>query len=1504
MKEKFFIKSISTRRVSALLATLCIFFAGQGQILINEFLASNSSIISDPDYGEYSDWLELFNAGDSPVNLKNYSVTDNLNFPQKWVIQTDIIIQPGGHLLIWADDMDTGLHTNYRIFTSGEELGIYAPDGKLVDSISFAIQKTDISYGRSTDGNSLWSYFLQPTPGVSNNTSESYTNVVYIQPDFSIRGGFYSSPLELELSSRFGGVIRYTTDGDEPAINSTPYTSSIPIDNTTIVRARIFMDDMIPGPVITHSYFINENSINAKLPVVSLSTAPENFWDPVKGIYTQDFKPEWEIPVNIELFENNGSDRAGFNQMAGVKINGLYSWQLPQKMLGVYFKKAYGDGNLQYPLTPQRNRTSYRSFALRASGSDWSYTLFRDVLGQDAAQMNMNLDIMGFRPSIVYVNGEYLGIHNIREKVDADYIENNHNLEPGSFDLIENQAFAEAGDLSAYNELLILLKKDLSIDANFDEIAKLVDIENCTDLIITEMATRNTSINHNIMSWKPKEGGKWKWVVMDLDRGFFSPGSRLIDFYLSQDQLLFDELFQNAGYRSYFAQRLSAQLFATFNSKRMKGLIDKHAQDITQEIPRHIQRWEGTTSSYGNAIPSVAYWENEVEDLRTFVNERPAALLNDLQNYGFAGVSTLTVSTYPPESSTMFIDQLKVPGSFCTGPFLRDIAVQFEARPNPGFSFDGWYALQSTKLIPKGSIWKYQDSGAEAEAGWNEPGFNDGNWQSGPAEFGYGDGDEATTISFGGSGTNKHITYYFRNTFSLTDEQFNEAVFYMELLIDDGAVAYLNGKEVLRNNMPSGPIDYTTLATSGIAGSAEDAYTSYQIEKSWLQPGTNVLAVEVHQSSSSSSDISFNLELSCYLPSGGTLFTTNNVLSWKLTEDIFLNARFTPMDICTIPSLIDTQVTLTSDCSPYYVRDDITITANGSLTIGPGVEINMPEDGNIFIEGSLIVLGTEDSIVRFGINPEYEGKSWGGLVFSNTDSPSYLSYLAIEDASTGPDPVTSNAAISAFRADLEMDHMSIMNVFSNPIIARYSSLRLTDSELHSEVTGDLVNVKYGEAYIANCTFTGNDQPDTDAIDYDEVIGGTIRNCTISDFHGLNSDAIDIGEQARDIIIDSILVFNITDKGVSLGQHSNASITNSVFINCNMGIAVKDTSTAIIRNNVFYNNGNAIACYEKNAGQAGGNAYVKNSILSNSYLSSYLADSESRLEINFSLSDTDELPPDNSNLLADPEFKNPTLNDFGVLTSSPCILAGEYEGEAVNLGTGNTDNEFGPDVLISEFFINGANDNLPEYIKLYNPSDNTIDLSGYQLVRGVSGTLPPEASIAPGSYIYIADYNADYGWGNSPYPIYRWTSGRLANSGEKIQLTNKHGIVIDHLYYDPADWPAEGFIKNVVFILSDPGLDNHFAKNWSVSSFPEALMPATEPEINLPPRIYPNPTNGLIYIENPGAAMKRLLVYDISGVLRKNIALPASDLSTIDLSDLGTGIYFIKTGSCVSKIIVK
>lgn len=1465
-----------------LLSIFCLGFARGGSLVINEFMAANNGAVSDPDYNESSDWIELYNAGTVDVDLGGYRLSDKVSDSLKWFIPVNTTIRAGGFLLIWADGMNQGLHTSYKLSAAGEELALFSPAGTIIDSISFGPQESDVSRGRIADGAEQWGFFIAPTPGASN-ISSSFEGLVLNRPQFSPAGAIYQQKQLVSLSNTFGGNIRYTTNGSEPTEQSTLYTQPIEISSTTVLRARIFRDNEVPGEIISHTYFIDTDDSMGELPVVSLVSDPDNFWHPGKGIYVQDFKPEWEVPLNIEFFENDGSDRAAFNEKAGTKVNGLYSWQLPQKMLGIYFRKAYGKGKLDFPLFFDRERSTFDSFALRASGSDWSYTLFRDGLAQLLTAMNMEVDYQGFRPCVVYVNGEYMGIHNIRSKVDKDFVVENHQLGDTPVDMIEYEEYVEEGSIDAYAAFERLYHNDLSVQANYDAVAEQMDIENFTDFIITEIYVRNTSVDHNVMAWKPREGGKWKWILMDLDRGFFKPTENKIDYYAERNVTPFNYLLQNEGYRKYFGRRLSDHLLTTFAPERVKSEVDRFKKNIANEIPRHITRWEGTTSNYGDAIPSTDYWTEQVDALKLFAGVRPSVLLADLEAYGFEQAIPLSLTSIPANAGQLCLNGLNVLTSTVAGAYPGSEHIALEAKALAGYRFKGWAEGSMLSFIEAESTWKYYDRETLPASNWADPSFDDSNWSQGQAELGYGDGDENTEVSFGGDSNNKYITTWFRKSFQA--ESKNLTGLLLQLKCDDGAVVYLNGKELLRKNMPQGAVDADTRALVAIGGSSEDEFTLYHLGTDGLIEGSNVLAIEVHQAGGSSSDISFDLSLSA-VQQNEAIVESKQSFSFSHVDEKHLIALFESDGSCQVPDTIDQEMVLSKACSPYKVPADVWITPTGKLILEAGVELHFSDGVAITINGAMDVRGEEEAPVVMMSDPESELQRWGFLNFVNADT-SRLNRLIIENASKGLHPLRECAAIAAFNSLLYIDGLTIEKVHANPIMARYSDIRLTNSKLHSAITGDLINVKYGKALIDGCDFTGNNMPDTDAIDYDDVRDGVIRNCIIRDFHGFNSDAIDIGEQSKNVRIENVLAYNITDKGVSLGQQSTAHIISSLFVNCNLGVAIKDSGHVIIDQCTFYATGTPVASYEKNPGDAGGNAVVMNSILSNSYDQSWLADQYSTIDITYSLLDNDALPADQNNLLADPLFVGPNVFDFQLQAASPARGAGT-DG---NMGAhGNWKVEAAMPVISSLLYDPVLTAGNIELVSLTNPGEEDIDLSGFRFTRGVTFTFPEGTILEPGRSLYLSDNATSPFWLEKTARVFQWESGRLANEGEQIRLESPGGIVADQLnYLSSAPWPALNKEEGIELVNS--ALDNHFGKNWKTVNV--GLMVGRE-VINQTATMtfYPNPTRGAVYFDRQDFEGK-IRIFNVTGELVRTIAVD-DKLGKFSMDELPNGVYLLQT----------
>jgi parallel beta-helix repeat protein len=1470
-------------RLLGLVLILCS-FQSQAQVVINEIMAANSATIIDPDFNESADWIELYNTGGSELDLSGYYLTDNISDTVKWMIPAGTLIAANGYLLIWADGMNTNLHTIFKLGSIGEEVGLYDSDQNLLDSLIYPAQQTDISYGRTTDGDATWSWFAEATPAASNGNSTPYDGITNYQPFYSQGGGFFSAPLSIHLNA-LGGEIHYTLDGRAPTINDPIFTQDITFDTSTFIRARVFENGYIPGPIVTHSYFFDQSLEQRGLPVVSLVTDPDFFWDPTIGLYVQDFKPEWEHPLNIELFENDGNNQSVFNLQAGVKVNGLWSWQLPQKMLGIYFRNEYGSGSLDYPIFTDRDRYSYDEFILRASGSDWSYTLFRDGLCQSLVQENAPMYHQGFRQSIVFINGEYMGIHNMRSRSNGEELEELYGVTPGSYDIIANDGEVEEGSDLQYQFLNATLNSDLTQESNYNILDSILDITNFTDYWITEMWCGNSSWGHNLKMWKPLDAGKWQFIFGDLDRGFVGSTSDPLNVFLNPGyndgydyaRTWLEHIVANQEYANYFAQRFADHVYTSFHPVRVNQVIDKFQTPLLPEIGYHVERWLGTTSNYGDAMSSVDFWENEVEVLRQYAEARQGFVMTDLKNtFGLGAIVSLGATSLPTAGGRIRLNEFVIPGSPWSGPYFTDMELSLTALPNPGYNFEGWSLYELTSVFDLGSEWKYLDDGSNPGQAWKQTGYNDSSWSSGNGEFGYGDGDENTIISYGPDANNKQISSYFRKTFEYNGDDSNPVSCVLNIRRDDGIVVYLNGIEIARSNMPNGAVDYQTNAIEAISAEGETALNEFFLDLPIIN-GTNIIAVEVHQVNGQSSDVSFDASLSILIPAN-EIISTENTITLTLSNDVGYIARYVPNGQCILPTEITEDLTLTVECSPYVASGDTYVHPDVTLTINPGVEVWFPEQARLIVQGDLQVNGTEEAGVLFRENSNFGAQSWGNVSFENSTAVNHLNYFETRNATEGEHPIHNRAAITGWFSEIVMDHITLTQNFSNPIFGEYSNFVLTNSTIHSDVTGDLINVKYGDGYISDCTFIGNDQPDTDAVDYDRVVDGIIRNSKIEGFYGFNSDAVDLGEECVNVLVENCLMNDCTDKGISIGQSSSAVVKNNTIVNCNLGLGIKDLGTATVDHLTLYSNVIGIECYEKNPGLGGGFVEVTNAIFSNSSLTPIFKDELSIVEATGCIYDTDTMIGE-TNSWMDPLFENPTMYNFHLGSASLAVNAG-FDGE--NLGTLDHSFVSNPKLMISEIQYFSPDTADREFIRILNAGAEYIDLGNYYLTDAIDFVFPLGTWLGPDEKVTIVKditFIPDFGG-----MIFQWTSGQLNNGGEKIVLHDKYGIVIDHVWYDnELPWPLLETQDQYLSLIS-PILDNHFASSWALLPLIISVAESAPTSIVA----YPNPANDQIAFSST-QKIETLDVFDSSG--RKVISkIGGGHFIQFDVQDFNSGVY--------------
>jgi hypothetical protein len=1458
---------------------------------INEFLASNATATPEvADFSDFPDWIELYNAGTNAIDLGGYYLSDNLDEPFRWRIPNGATIPAQGHLIVWADGYDSypGLdltrpfwtpdrdfttryyHSSFKLSSEGEEVGLFTPSGSPIDTLTFGEQATDISYGRYPDGAMNWGYFGEPTAGASNQPpvlSNSYprTAPVVIAP--TNEALIVTGTVHVVLSSEPDVTeIRYTTNGTAPTSVSLLYTQAFDLVDGGVIRARAYAPNKPPSTVATRTFL--RDARTPELPIISLVIDPYLLYDDVVGIFENLLKQR-EVPGNFQFYTT--PTNMEFQIDAGFRLQGLNTFTFAQKPLNVFLKDNFGYEELAYQLFPEKPIGFFDRFVLRNGNDDWDDAFLRDTLGQLMLRDVINSDVQSFRPCAIYLNGSYYGVINIQEKMDEMYCSKNYGIELDDIDFWENDGggsgdLLDAGTADAWNDLLDYLDDNSMTDpVHYEHVKSQVDFESLVDYVAGQVFVTDTAWNHNRKWWRERNpGGQWRWCFVDLDRAL--NGNNInrnqIDRMVS-DQEVFRELLNNTEFRGYAAQRVMAHLSSSFSPDRILPIIDSEADRIRSEIEQHSDLYDSQ-----GGISSLASWENEIDEIRNYASQRPAAAMQNVASYfGSGEMSQMQLDVEGGSGSVLANYVALNPGT--TTVLVAGMPVQLTAQPDIGQAFVRWEIegdlTETITIMDPGGVWRYNDSVTNDVPGWSEAAFDDSGWPSGAAQLGYGDGDEATVIDYGGNANNKLITYYFRKTVVVTNvASFTNAQ--ISLLRDDGAVVYINGYEVWRSNMPGGTIDRTTLASGFADEPEEDQYHAYGFSPTNLIEGTNVLAVEVHQGGANSADVSFDLGLSGIRHLSSYQSTNyNEQITITPSAALIVTAVFEPTAQSLLPETVSSNLTLSAAESPYLATGDIYVPPNVSLTLEAGTTLLMPDGASIYVEGELTMLGTTGATVQVASNPEPGARliitdtnvsnrtafRWGCIAFDHATHTGRLYNVVLRDASlAGTDPVNMKAAISAIDSDLFMDGLDIDDVGFPVFIQDGRSAVIQNSRLRLRETGDGINLKRTQyARVENCDLSGSTAVDADAIDYDGIAEGIIRGNRIHDFMGDNNDAIDLGEGTSEVLIESNLIYNCSDKGISVGQASTGVIRGNVIVNCGQGVGIKDTgSYALIDHNTFYSNGLAVACFEKNLGRGGGSADVINSILSRATVSSYFVDALSTLNISYCLSDTEFLSGKGM-IGADPLFVDVAASNFALQVKSRCINSGSPDspydpnGSRADMGAFPYSDLAIHPLQITEIMyhppdrVEAGDGEDCEFITLANTGTNPLSLAGIWFSDGIQFAFDAGAALGPGEQaVMVSDQLAFAGRypGVTVSGVY---SGKLDNAGERVTIMDGGSNIIFSVGYDNNEpwYPrTDGTGYSLVAVMPGSAFDPDAPANWRESHYVDGSPGRPDEPLSAPP----------------------------------------------------------------------
>jgi parallel beta-helix repeat protein len=653
----------------------------------------------------------------------------------------------------------------------------------------------------------------------------------------------------------------------------------------------------------------------------------------------------------------------------------------------------------------------------------------------------------------------------------------------------------------------------------------------------------------------------------------------------------------------------------------------------------------------------------------------------------------------------------------------------------------------------------------------------------------------------------------------------------------------------------------------------------------------------------------------------GNKIFTRDYNSWD--DESFLCEGFNSVNVFTIveksiiPASIDGDVVLTQASSPYYVNENATVKPGGSLTVEPGVEIILSEAVNVYVHGTISMNGSfGDPII---VQSSSESTRWGAICIENAPGISTFSHVVISDASSGPDYWRYRAAVSGESSRLVLENVRFENNL-DCIATESGSLSVRNCVFAESNKLQHVHVDGGTAIVENSEFHSNFEGDS--IDMNGVIDGSVSNNL---FVSIKDDGIDIGSRSVNMTITGNRIYGCADKGISIGENSyGIDISRNIITDSLIGIAVKDSSTAVIDHNTLYNNDTSISLYSKDT-PYGGDVIVTNSIISQSVTAALSADEKSTITVSYSLSDGEQLPG-TGNLFASPDFYSPGNNDFRLKSSSLAIDSGNPENNPDIDGSRNDmgavpymDSELS--IVINEINYNSSNDfNTGDWIEIYNSGECSVELTGWVIKDGNDNNtfeFPENTNIGSDEYLVICRNDLLFG---KFYPEIKNHIGDLGfgfdSGSELIRLLNSGNVIVDSLtYFDSSPWPVEPDGGGSTLALKNPLESNNRPENWAASAghgspgevndMFSGIHETTESETLTAfvlGQNYPNPFNPMTTIpfKLPKSCRVMIHIYSITGQRIANVldvTLPAGNHQAVFNADhLPSGMYFYRIES--------
>lgn len=606
-------------------------------------------------------------------------------------------------------------------------------------------------------------------------------------PGFVPQAGIFAQPVTVTLHAAPQDTIYYTLDGSEPDRNSYLYSGGIQVDTrendtavlsyidrvsngystwapprgwvqlATVIRARSVRNG-VWSRTMTATYLVHPDGLNRyTIPVLSVATDSVNFFGHEDGIYVlgRDFQNwvdqdpvnrtntsnghapanyyrrgiEAEVPAHFEMFEPDG--RRVIAQDIGVRIHGGFSRAMRMKSLRLYARSDYGTSRFRYQVFPDQELNNYNRLLLRVSGQDLKKTMFRDAMMQGLVQ-HLSFETQAYRPAVMFLNGEFWGIHNLRERYDRHYFTTRHDIPDDRIDLLTGNASVKEGSNGTYIGLRNYAYNPpagVSDEVFYQTVSERMDIQNFIEYYVSNIYFNNRDWPHgNIDFWRyqadgvfnpdapPPYDGRWRWLMFDTDFGFAWTDTHrestyeshvtqnLLEYVIRPNEwstALAHGLLRNPRFRQEFVNTHMDLMNTAFQSDRvvdkinsMAGVIEPHMQEHLDRLGYFHDRWR---------LPrNLQEWDDTIEFMRRFAIDRPEHVNEHYrEQFGFDGYADVEVAINDTTRGWVQLNSIHLrpstPGvgdmgnpSFWSGTYFQGNPIRLEAIAQDGFEFDRW----------------------------------------------------------------------------------------------------------------------------------------------------------------------------------------------------------------------------------------------------------------------------------------------------------------------------------------------------------------------------------------------------------------------------------------------------------------------------------------------------------------------------------------------------------------------------------------------------------------------------------------------------------------------------------------------------------------------------------------------------------------------------------------------------------------------------------------------